>query len=157
MPQAGLRRRQDPVTHRNESEPSDSLLEHPEAPFWPFGGRALLRRLGVRLRGRESAMARTTELSAVRIAFAVWDRRSVYQCANGGTSPESPVSSAKTIDSIFLSPDWRRKLAASRRSSLPQIASSATRRSESKSPLGSASIKGSQPSRRSFFPAAVTL
>src|ERR1022692_2715055 len=157
MPQAGLRRRQGPVTQRNESEPSDSLLEHPQESLWGFGGRVLRLGLLVSFLGRASAMARIASDSAVSRAFAAADLTSVYQRANGVTSPGSPASSVVAIDSIFLSPDRRRKSAASRRSPLPLIASRATRRSESRSPLGPASIKGSQPSRRSFFPAAVTL
>src|ERR1035437_36582 len=157
MPQMGLRGRQDPVTRCDESEPSYSLVEHPQEPLGGFGWRAL--RLGspVSFLGRASAMARMASASAVSNAFVVADRRSVYQRAKGTTAPGLSDNSAVAIDSIFLSPDWRRKLVASRRSPLPQIAMSATRRSESRSPLGPASINGSQPSRRSFFPAALTL
>src|ERR1035437_7774753 len=156
MPQMGLRRRQDPVTPCDESEPSYSLLEHPQEPLWGFGGRVLRLGLPVSFLGRASAMARIASDSAVSRAFAVSDRRSVYHRANGVTAPESPVGSATAIDSIFLSADWRRKSAASRRSPLPQIARRATRRSESRSPLGPASIKGSQPSLRILLPEAVT-
>src|ERR1035437_9252443 len=149
MPQAGLRRREGPVTQRNESEPSDSLLEHLHETFWLLVERLLALGIPVRFRGKESAMARMASASDVSSAFVVADRRSVYQRANGVTSPGSSASSVVAIDSIFLSPDWRRKSVASRRSPLPQIANSATRRSESKSPLGPASINGSQPDRKS--------
>jgi hypothetical protein len=97
-------------------------------------------------------MARIASDSAVSRAFAVSDRRSVYHRAKGTAATEPAVSSAAAIDSVFLSADWRRKSAASRRSPLPHIARSATRRSESRSPLGPAAIKGSQPSRRSLLP-----
>src|ERR1035441_803319 len=79
---------------RNESEPSDSLMEHPQEPFWPFGRRVLRPRLSVRLRGRESAMARRTEHSAVRSAFVAVDRVSQYHRARGATLPLSELGSA---------------------------------------------------------------
>src|ERR1017187_266601 len=78
---------------RNESEPSDSLMEHRQEPFWPFGRRVLRPRLPVRLRGRESAMARMASDSAERSAFAVSDRRSVYHRAKGTAATEPAVSS----------------------------------------------------------------
>src|ERR1017187_9105301 len=130
------------------------LLERLYEPFCFIGLRALRFVFPLRVRGRVSAMLRITEHSAVRSAFAASDLTSVYQRGNGMTSPGSPARSVVAIDSIFLAPDLRRKSAASRRSPLPQIARRATRRSESRSPLGPASIKGSQPSLRSFLPAA---
>src|ERR1035441_7137506 len=114
MPQAGLRRGVGPVTQRNESEPSDSLLEHPHETFRLLVERLLGLGFPVRLRGRESAMARMASDSALRTAFAVSDRRSAYQRARGAAA--SLVSSIVAIDSIFLSPDWRRNSTASRRS-----------------------------------------
>src|ERR1035437_6858224 len=133
------------------------LLEHLYEPFCCIGLRALRFVFPLRVRGRVSAMLRITEHSAVRSAFAASDLTSVYQRANGVTAPGSPANSIVAFDSIWGSADWRRKSAASRRSQLPQIAKNATRGSKSRSPLGPASIKGSQPSRRSFFPAALTL
>src|ERR1035437_1386966 len=141
--------------HSKRSEPSESLLYHPQTHFCLFAAPPLRFGLPVSFRGRASAMAQTASDSAVIRAFAFAARRSVYHRASGATA--SLVSSAAVTDSIFISPDCRRKSEASRRSPLPQIANSAARRSESRSPLGPASINGSHPPRRSFLPVAVTL
>jgi|ERR1035437_7166850 hypothetical protein len=105
LPQEKPQWRQDPVIHCNESEPSDSLLEHPQEPLWPFGARALRFGLPVSFRGSAPAMTRMASASAVTSALAVAERRSVYHRAKGTTAPGLPVNSAAAIDSVFFSAD----------------------------------------------------
>jgi len=98
------------------------------------------------------AMASAAADSPLRRATDEAERSFRYQAAIGGTEAGSSGSSNLPIDSSRWAADWCRKSLASRRSPPTQRASSATRRSASRSPLGPWTINSRQPLLRCFRP-----
>ena len=143
--------------HSNRSEPSESLLKHPQTPFCFFTVRPLRFGLPVSFRGRASAMARMASDSAASRAFALADRRSVYHLCQRRDCVACQFGTRRSIPSSCPRTGGGSRQPAGDRH-LPNNASSATRMIGINVTAGTG-LDQRRASRLSvaFLPAAVTL